>query len=244
MVYYNRFFLYLLYLYYIVLETHMRRVLFTESQLKEALGEDFMSYLPNSSMAAEEPDNSYGTEIGTSDKNCDGIETDTITTDKIAQQRSPRFPIWRASTGLHESKKKLNETNQDLTDMGKTFNLGKKLNNSIQQTANDNPNDKMLSNMANDENMTANCAYTRNNRLEHMKHDDPERYKRINGERLQKVLQDKLDNAKGISKSRKETKAAAGLPNAYHKEGGTRNVGNGMAHSQKKDDSVVFSYNT
>ena len=91
--------------------------------------------------------------------------------------------------------------NQDLTDMGKTFNLGKKLNNNIQQTANDNPNDKMLSNMANDENMTANCAYTRNNRLEHMKHDDPERYKRINGERLQKVIQDKLDNAKGISKS-------------------------------------------
>ena len=64
----------------------MRRVLFTESQLKEALGEDFMSYLPNSSMAAEEPENSYGTEIGASDKNCDGIETDTITTDKIAQQ--------------------------------------------------------------------------------------------------------------------------------------------------------------
>ena len=54
-----------------------------------------------------------------------------------------------------------------------------------------------------------------------------------------------------ICKSYQEAIATPGVdwvmvfsPNAYHKEGGTRNVGNGMAHSQKKDDSVVFSYNT
>jgi hypothetical protein len=142
---------------------------------------------------------------------------------------------------MYRSSQTLAESNQDLDNLGKSFNLGKSANNSIKQVASDSPNDKMLNNMASDENMTANCAYTRNNRLEKMKEEDPERYERINGKQLQRIIQQKLKAAKNNSYNSKKVKKECGIQNAFQKSGGTKQYGNGKAHTQKQGD-MTFSF--
>jgi hypothetical protein len=142
---------------------------------------------------------------------------------------------------MYRSSQTLAESNQDLINLGKSFNLGKEANDRLKQVASASPNDKMVKNMASDANMTANCAYTRNNRLEKMKDEDPERYKRINGEQLQRIIQQKLKSAKDSSNSSKQLKKNSGIANAFQKSGGTKNYGNGKAHT-KKQGNVTFSF--
>lgn len=96
-------------------------------------------------------------------------------------------------------KKEISERNHQLD--GKTFRLGKNVNQEIDAIAANNDGDKMLNNMSNEKDATANCLYVRQNRLRQMKKDDPERYARINGKRLEKTIGDTLDRATSATKT-------------------------------------------
>lgn len=216
----------------------MRKIILTEAQLKKIMGEDFTSYLPNSLDQGAEPENSELTQIGTVGK-IDGERGTAVTTDKIAKSRCPKYPVWRTTSGLAEEEN-LNEENQDLVNMGNTFNMGKNVNAMVSNVSNANPNDRMMKNIANDPNMNASTAYTRINRLKKMKVEDPARYVNIGGDKLLKTLQDKIEAAKKSSASKKQVKAASGMNNAYQKEGGTKQVGNGKAHTPKSSVSITY----
>ena len=211
----------------------MRKVIFTENQLKHILGENFDSYLPKSGYASENPENSYGTEVTVSDNGSNGDPMDTCTTDKIAKSRTPSISLFRR---ISESKKKVNEENQEL--MSHQYNLGKGINNQIDALAAQNPNDKLLQNMSNNKNMEHSTAKKRKHDLEAMKKENPERYASINGDKLLKSINGKLETDRNISKSHKEFKRdVLGYTNAFQKEGGTKNNA-----SPTTNNNVTFSY--
>ena len=230
----------------------MRKVYFTENQMKRLIGEDFESYLPQETDAGEVPSNSYGTEVSPSAK-IDGEYTDNSWTDRVSKEIVPnspygrRYPCTSVSAGICESsKKKLNETNQDLQNT--RFNLTKNLKSDVMAMAASDSGDKLINNMAqeiqNGDGFNTKSAYKRLYDLRNMAKNDPERFKRINGQRLISVISNQLENAKGASKRSKESKKAVGMQNAYQKAGGTKQSGNGMAHSQKTNSDVKFTYNS
>ena len=251
----------------------MRKIVFTEEQMKYIMGEEFTSYLDKEDNGCDFPEDSLdatGNEVITNDPDADEFPT----TDKIAASRTRSHPFYRQSTygtffeskkkvvkndkgeivpeicpecgskvGLYikgepvylcsnkkcnkyfgtkpfsrymekemekmdkeiekkEKKKSINERNHDLD--GKTFRLGKNVNNEIDNLAANNTGDKMLQNMSNEKDATANSMYVRRNRLQKMKTEDPQRYERINGKKLEKTISDKLTTITNATKVGKE----------------------------------------
>ena len=228
----------------------MKKILFTEKQLKHILGEDFTSYLDKEDQGSDFPKDSLpatGGEVMT--KDIDASENPTL--DKIASTKTRSHPFYCKSTygTMYESKKKvvkndegevvpeicpecgskvgvyimgepiykctnkkcgkyfgtmpyskkLYERNHQLD--GKTFRLGKNVNQEIDAIAASNSGDKMINNMSKDKDATANCLYVRQNRLRKMKKDDPARYQQINGKRLEKTIGDTLNRATSSTKT-------------------------------------------
>ena len=122
----------------------------------------------------------------------------------------------------------LDERNHQLD--GKKFGLGKKANDTVNTLAANNSGDKLLNNMSNEKSATANSLYVRRNRLEKMKHDDPERYARINGKQLEKSIGDTLNRATAATKTGKNSlqntvlntapDVKKGTGKGHHKDGG------------------------
>lgn len=212
----------------------MRKIIFTEQQLKHILGEDFESYLPKDGLASEEPSNSFGTEIGVSDKNSDGESIDTPVTDKIGKSVTPGYALFRHTSGLAESKKKVNEENHEL--MNHSYNLGKNINSQINSAASMNPKDKLMQNMNSEKNMKHGTAKKRKHDLEQMQKDDPQRFENIGGDKILNGIDQKLKNDTEMSRRHKETKKnVLGQDNAFQKAGGTKNT-------NKQNFSITYEY--
>lgn len=77
----------------------MRKVLFTEAQLKYVLGEDY-KYIDNSSdmMGKEVPENGFGTQVFTDNTAVDNDDTDVTTTDNIASKKVAGSRLFRRSS--------------------------------------------------------------------------------------------------------------------------------------------------
>lgn len=116
---------------------------------------------------------------------------------------------------------------------GKTFRLGKNTNKMIDDIATSNSNDKMLNNMSNDKDTCLATHYTRLNRLRKMKQEDPIRYKNINGEKLEKAISSKIDNAKQIGSALKDTEI---------KTSNLMNKKNNVNKGHHKDGSTITYY--
>jgi hypothetical protein len=93
---------------------------------------------------------------------------------------------------------KLEERNQYLDD--KRFRLAKNTNKVVSDAAKDG-SDKMMNHMAANKNIRLKTLYTRRYRLNRMRTEDPERFKRINGEKILKDISDTIERAKGMGKA-------------------------------------------
>lgn len=229
----------------------MKKILFTEEQIKYILGEgDMFNYLDKTDKGCNtsiESNVETGTEVYTNDLDADEFPT----TDKIAASKTRSHPFYRNSGygTMFENKKKIikndkgeivpefcpecgnkigvyiqgepiykctnkkcgkyfgtmpctlriDERNHKLD--GRTYRLGKIMNNEIDTMAANNSGDKLLQNMSNSKDASANCLYVRQNRIKKMKHDDPSRYQRINGKRLEKTIGDALNRATAETKT-------------------------------------------
>lgn len=168
-----------------------RTFIFTEEQAKHIFGEDFVAYLDKSDQGCNYPSQSNtanGCEVAAKEPEA---ETNP-TLDKISARRSKSYPFY-----VHRVSG-LSERNHGLD--GKEFSLGKNTNQEIQNTAGKLGTDKMLNNMANNKNATANCLYVRKNRLNKMKKEDPLRYQKINGKGLEKSIKSTLNRATSATK--------------------------------------------
>jgi hypothetical protein len=182
----------------------MKKILFTEGQLKYILGEaETFIYLDKGDQGCDasiESNVDTGTEVSTNDLDADEFPT----TDAVADMKTRSHPFYRNSGyGTmfedEDKKKDLNERNHQLD--GKTFRLGKKTNQKIDAIAANNPGDKMVNNMAKNKNATANCLAVRQTRLKQMKQEDPERYNNINGNEIKKAIDDRLGIARSATKT-------------------------------------------
>ena len=168
----------------------MKKIVFTQGQLNSLLGEDFTAYINASDNGCDFPQDSdiaSNNEILTNDP----IADDYPTLDKITKSEYPRNPytINRAH--------KLMERNHSLD--GRLFTIGKDVNDDIKELSQADNSDKLLKNIATDKNASANCWYVRLNRLKKMKNTDPERFNRINGERIIKNIEGVLDRETKIT---------------------------------------------
>lgn len=212
----------------------MRKIIFTENQVKYILGEDFETYLPNSDTNGEIPLTSYGTEISIGDKNSNNDIEDTTTSDKIAHSITPQFSLFRHTSGLAENR--INEENHELVNH--QYNLGKNLNNKIDSLSAYNPNDRLLKNMSQDKTMSHGTAKKRKHDLEQMKSENPQRYKKINGDKLLNAIKAHLNADTNMSKMHKEIKKdILGQENVYQKQGGTKNIVN-----KRNNGNIAITY--
>ena len=211
----------------------MRRVIFTESQLKSILGENFDTYLPKKDFAEENPENAYGTQVSLTGKDSKGDPIDTVATDRIAKSRTPSIGRFRRISENDE----LNEENQELVNH--QYNLGMKMNNQIDAMAAQNPSDKLLQNMSNDKNMKHGTAKKRKHDLEVMQNEDPVRFQSIGGKKILNGIDRKLKNDMDVSKNHKEFKKnVLGYTNAYQIEGGQKNTGS----TSVQNGNAVITY--
>ena len=127
----------------------------------------------------------------------------------------------------------IDERNHQLD--GKTYRLGKKINTQIDALAANNSGDKMLQNMSNNKDASANCLYVRQNRLKKMKQEDPERYQRINGKRLEKTIGDTLNRATAETKTEKPQIQDPNMTTIQ-----TARTGTGKGH--RKDGATTIYY--
>ena len=262
----------------------MKKILFTEKQIKSILGEEAFTYLDKEDNGMDFPEDSLaatGGEVLTNDPDADEFPT----TDKIAASKTRSHPFYRNSGygtmfegkkkivkndegdvvpeicpecgskvglyvkgepvykctnkkcgkyfGVMPFSKKLYERNHQLD--GRTFRLGKKTNQQIDNIANNNPGDKMLNNMSKDKNASANCLAVRQTRLKQMKQNDPERYKRINGDSLENAIDDRLNIAKSETKT-----ASSNIQEPLMNTIQTARTGTGKGH--RKDNGTTIYY--
>ena len=177
----------------------MKKVIFTESQINEVFGSDFTTYLDNSSEGSEVNTDSIpeiSNEVFSTEPDLDGIDDCGPIGDKITKSMSNQTFNWgrrvHRPIGLcAEGKKEISERNHKLDNV--KLNLGKKVNDLVDSMSGD--GDKMINNMSNEKNATANSLYVRQNRLEKMKKEDPLRYQNINGKTIQRVIKNTLKRA-------------------------------------------------
>lgn len=208
----------------------MKKVIFTENQLKRIIGEDFTSYLPNEFDAKDVPDNSYGTEITTSDKLENGEMGDMPTTDKIRRMKSTQGPF----TGYFgRTYGRIYEDNQDLVN--NRFGINSTIRQDIENSANEEEKKKFLKPCG------YKATYKRIYDLKNKAKETPEEFTDID-RRVLKDYENQLETQKNISKRQKETKANIGMTNVYQKAGGTKTSNNGKAHTKKVQDGTITYY--
>lgn len=214
----------------------MKKIIFTEAQMKHILGEDFVSYLNKDDNGCDIPKDSNIVDYEEVTDTEPGMKPKTL--DKYGREKVMSNPAFVRSyyTTIYEDKKKqkIDERNHELD--GKTFNLGKKTSDTVNAVASNNSGDEMVNNMSTENGATANSLYVRQNRLNKMKKEDPIRYARINGKQLQKGIKDTLNRATASTKTNK---------NQFQKtvNNMTPDANRGVAKGGNKEGNLTVYYN-
>ena len=207
----------------------MRKVIFTEEQLRRIIGEDVNGFVLDVSDGSEAPDNAYGTQVF-SDYPDKDVETDVTTTDNFSRKKN-RVNRLFARSRTYES---INESNFD-DAVGQNF--GKNEKETIMAQGNSENSGKMLKNISND---IANGG-TRNNtnqvrisRLKQQKKDDPAMFARNGGDKTLKAL-------KSATRKVSTTNSTAQTDRNANPLTITPDAGNGTGNGHH-NDNVIYYY--
>lgn len=156
----------------------MRKVIFTEEQLKYIMGEGATAYLPKSGEAGEIPGNAYGTQIFANNLDKDAPDDATIP-DKITNNKARRSYYGNRSMigypgAIYES------DNDD--------NVVRFTKKQVQGFKNAEGNGKMLNNLAKEKSSRHNTNQVRLSRLEKQKKENPQQYIGNGGKATEKAL--------------------------------------------------------
>lgn len=181
----------------------MRKVLFTEAQLKHILGEDY----PLSTKSGEIPGIAYGTEVSTNTNNFDkdGVKS-TTTTDKIAKDMVPQNR-WNSRRRYGGSTAIVEEDFDDEKSTGYGKNTDKKIVSLAQ-----NGGGKMIKNIAKDKTHTLNKDYVQRNRMKNYQQTNPELFQKNGGKQMLNTLNKEIRKKQG--KGQAERNATKSLNNA------------------------------
>ena len=209
----------------------MRKVIFTEEQIKKIVGEDVADYFNNIDNAGEVPDNAYGTEVFVNNVDKDS-EDNVTTTDRIARHKN------RSNSGgrLFARSRTFESVNESSFDDTRTRNFGKNAKENILNGAGEGAG-KMLNNLAND----INNGGTRNNtnqvrlsRLRKQAKEDPVTFMKNGGKQTLKALEDSVgkEQSKQSTMSPSLDSTVANTPNAMK--------GTGTGHHSDKE--TIYYY--
>lgn len=218
----------------------MKKVRFTESQIKHILGERYGSYLSSTS-DSEVTDISYGTQVAVSDKNVDGEYTDVLPSEKVRRVPVSPFARNRYFGGMTESRiQQLNEINQEFENEVLIFprEISNALTYALQKADTKDSGYKRLQNMVKAGSVSASDAY----RILH-DYDNNKDYnkKSIIPRRAINWIRMNIKSLENISRQHKEIKRSMGDNNAFQKTGGTKNNG-GKAHTPKTSGGGTIRY--
>lgn len=209
----------------------MRKVIFTEEQIKRILGEDAADYLNNLDVAAEVPDNAYGTQVFVNNVDKDA-EDNVTTTDKISRHKN------RSNSGgrLFARSRTFESVNESTFDDNRTKNFGKSAKENILKGSGKGAG-KMLNNLANDiENggTRNNTNQVRLSRLRKQEKEDPLTFAKNGGKETLKALEDSV---------RKETSKQTTFPqNNKGIESITPNSMSGTGPGHHSNKETIYYY--
>jgi hypothetical protein len=208
----------------------MRKVTFTEEQMRRILGEAADDFILNLGDSGEIPGNAYGTEVFTN--NIDPDANDDVTTaDNFSRKRSRTNRLF-ARTRTYES------VNESTFDDNRGLNFGKNEKDAIvSQSASDNAG-KMLKNISKD----INNGGTRNNtnqvrlsRLQAQKKSDPVAYAKNGGDNTVKALK---NATRKVSSTNTAVKTA--FDNSPINQTPDANKGAGKGHHENNEASIYY----
>lgn len=196
----------------------MKKIIFTESQLRNILGEDFTSYLPNKDTEYGIPNKVGEIETSVGDMDSDG-ELANICTDELGNMLHTDRRKWFRR--IYESNQALDNVDIKIPDR-----LMNDLKNSLSQGSSDNDSYIRIQNIIQQGAVNVDWA-------DKIVSD----YKKNGGKgniiprSFVQWLQTQLKSKRDILDNSKKMKKDLGFNNAYQKAGGTK--GNGVAHSAK-----------
>lgn len=215
-----------------------KTIYLSESQVDGVVG--LKGYLRQSSDNTIPPYSATETTTGE-----DNVNDEPVIADKLAYSLSTSG-LGNRRSGLYcskNNKKKVFEgSNQDFdkktyktTDELHSALLGSKTTNSRYK---DSKGYKTICNLTDNRNVTTSEMYRLKNRLENLNAEDVE-YKILCGDILLPWINKTIGREQDISKRHKEVKTEMGFENQYQKSGGTKESGNGKAHSATKNNNII-----
>lgn len=218
-----------------------KTIIITERQLHDILEVDISSL---NKKGSEMPEFNGHTEISVGGKMGDNEFVDPITTDNYASKRY-RNDNW-GGTGKSralmvncntDNKKKIVEANS--AGKNRTWMIPDEIYAKLQQNLQTFNGDKnvagydRLNNLVNNRNV----AYSEMKRLkgffENDAKNDPNHFNLIGGNEMQSWVNNTLNTFRSSVESDKANRSAMGFQNVYQKAGGTKETGNGQAHTNK-----------
>lgn len=213
-----------------------KTVIFTKQQLHEILGTN-MTYLDNADSDFKENGNN---EVYSGEK-LPSQDADPFTTDKLAKMRvvdyGPWVPGGRGDARIgNVYQRGLYESNSDLEG---TF-IEMDPETSKKMTA---AKGSAGANAVKNGRMTYTNATTIKTEMEKLKAAGDEqsmkKFQAMGGDIFLDKIRKALDNKTALVKRDKKNRADMGMKNVYQKPGGTKNSGNGMAHTKKVDGGTM-----
>lgn len=215
-----------------------RTVIFTKRQIIEAIEAD-SSYFDDDNMDYQ----GYNghTEVSTGGKTSNKKDAVPFTTDKFASELSPNAGFMKNRVNraipINCGKKKVNLTEENSEGENRTWKMPDDVYTQLQYNASNYNGDKnadgwdRLNNLIKNPNISYDEMRRLKNFFDNHAKDEVEHYKLICGDKLKPWVNNSLKSFTGSIASDKENRSNMGELNVYQKAGGTKDSGNGQAHT-------------
>lgn len=209
----------------------MRKVTFTEAQIRKILGEAADDFMLNLGDEGEIPGNAYGTQVFVNNIDPDAND-DVTTTDNFSRKKSRTNRLF-ARSRTYES------VNESTFDDNRGLNFGKNEKETIVSQGQSGNAGKMLKNISND----IDNGGTRNNtnqvrihRLEVQKKEDPVAYANNGGDNTLKALKNATNKVSSVNTAVKDAMGSSPIAQTPDARKGT-----GAGH-HKNNGNTIFYY--
>ena len=226
-----------------------KTIIISERQLREIVGAD-PSYLD--SMEGDFKEYNAGIETMVGGKLSDKTDADPLTTDGLTQMLSKTYG---SSTVMQQEPRKINCSKEDKKktlnenspmEQGKTWMIPDELYAQLQNNSQSYQGDKnaagwdRLNNLIKQRNVKYGEMKRLKNYFETQSKKDQNSYNLLGGAKMEQWVQNSLKSYRGAIETDKASRSAMGQENVYQKAGGTKNSGNGKAHSKKNNRITYF----
>lgn len=226
-----------------------KTIIITERQLREIVGAD-PSYLD--SMEGDFKEYNAGIETMVGGKLSDKSDANPLTTDDLTQMLSKTYG---SSTVMQQEPRTINcsknvkkKTLSENSPMGqsKTWMIPDELYKQLQSNSQMYQGDKnaagwdRLNNLIGQRNVKYGEMKRLKNYFDNQGKKDQNGYNLLGGAKMEQWVQNSLKSYRGAVETDKANRSAMGQENVYQKAGGTKNSGNGKAHSKKNNGITYF----